>query len=303
MEPTREHLGWSSAAHLLLAVDPDQRQIRVVTISHPQRSRAIPYLRDEAKPAAGRRLVRAGTGETDNPPLGHIVVFRHGGTERPVVTRGGLHLRFRMPSVKTGMTEVGEGRGEELLAMQCEVDGNIIKFKCHPYKFDIAFGGPRFTYRPDLAILYRDGRIEIVEVKRTPDDLSTDDKVSLARVREFVRRCGWEFSIRYLDDIRGLKWREHNVANIFGRRAMALTNDESSRAQAVRAKMQQVRWGDLIRLVAPNDRKHGNAVVERLVADGLFIVDFDSPFDDRTILNPTQIVVPRALPGFEEIAA
>jgi hypothetical protein len=208
-----------------------------------------------------------------------------------------------MPSVKTGMTEVGEGRGEELLAMQCEVDGNIVQFKCHPYKFDIAFGGPRFTYRPDLAILYRDGRIEIVEVKRTPDDLSTDDKVSLARVREFVRRCGWKFSIRYLEDIRGSKWREHNVANIFGRRAMALTHDESSRADAVRAKMHQVSWGDLSTLIAPHDRKHGNAVVERLVAGGLFIVDFDAPFDDRTILRPTSIAAPRALPGFEEIAA
>ena len=303
MEPTPEHLGDAFAAHLPLAVDPGQREVRVVTISHPQRSQAIPDLRDEAQPADGRRLVRTGSGETDNPPLGHIVVFRHGGTERPVVTRGGLHLRFRMPSVKTGMTEVGEGRGEELLAMQCEVDGDIVQFKCHPYKFDIAFGGPRFTYRPDLAILYRDGRIEIVEVKRTPDDLSTDDKVSLARVREFVRRCGWEFSIRYLEDIRGSRWREHNVANIFGRRAMALTHDESSRAQAVRAKMQQVRWGDLISLVAPHDRKHGNAVVERLIAGGMFIVDFDARFDDRTILRPTTIAAPRALPGFEEIAA
>lgn len=269
----------------------------------PRRSRAIPDLRDESEPSDSRRVVLADTIDEDEQPLGRILVFRDGGAERPVITRGGLHLRFRLPSVKTGMTEPGEGRGEELLAMQCEVDGNILTFKCHPYQFRLDFGGPSFTYRPDLAILYRDGRVEIVEVKRTEDELDADEKLKLARVKEFVRRCGWDFSIRYLEDIVGPKCREHNVADIFGRRAMALTSEECSRAEAVRAKMRPVEWGDLISRVAPHDRRHGHAVVERLIAGGLFTVDFDAPFDHRTILNPTQIVVPRALPGFEEIAA
>lgn len=89
-----------------------------------RRSRAIPDLRDEGEPSDSRRVVLADTIDEDEQPLGCILVFRHGGAERPVITRGGLHLRFRLPSVKTGMTEPGEGRGEELLAMQCEVDGD-----------------------------------------------------------------------------------------------------------------------------------------------------------------------------------
>lgn len=270
-----------------------------ILANHPQRSQSFPDFREENEPADNRRIILAGTGDPDDPPLGRIVTFRHGGAERPVVTRGGLHLRFRMPSIKTGMTQVGEGRGEELLAMQCEVDGNVYKFKCHPYMFDIAFDGPRFTYRPDLAILYRDGRVEIIEVKRTPDDLNDDDKVRMARVKEFVRRCGWDLSIRYLVDIRGSKWREHNVANLFGRRAMVLTKDEISRGDAIRAQARCVEWGEVVIRVSPDNRRRGNAVVERLLAGGYFTVDLDAKFDDGTLLIPTRSVPSRSLPGFE----
>ncbi|OBX18959.1 hypothetical protein A9995_10515 [Erythrobacter sp. QSSC1-22B] len=199
------------------------------------------------------------------------------------------------------MTEVGEGRGEELLAMQCEIDGNVSNFKCHPYRFDIAFGGPHFTYRPDLAILHPDGRVEIVEVKRTPDDLSVEDKVKLARVKEFLRRCDWDLSIRYLEDIRGSKWREHNVANIFGRRAMELTSSEMSGAEVIRAQMRPIEWGEVVSRLAPGDRRHGDAVVERLLAGGLFTVDLDARFNDRVLLTPTGKACPRTLPGFEAL--
>lgn len=277
---------------------------RIVRILHttPRRAQCIPNFRDEREPADSRRIVTSAAG-IDTPPLGRIVTFRHGGVERPVVTRGGLHLRFRMPSAKTGMTEVGEGRGEELLAMQCEIDGSVLNFKCHPYRFEIAFGGAAFTYRPDIAILHRDGRIEIVEVKRTPDDIDEDDKEKLGRVREFVRRCGWEFSIRYLDDIRGSNEREHNVARIFGRRANLLTLKEGLVAEAERAKNVPIRWDQLAHLLSPRDALHGDAVVERLLAGGMFVVDLDSKLGPASLLTPTMPFTQRPLPGFGEGAA
>lgn len=268
----------------------------------PRRAQCIPYFRDEREPADSRRIVTSAAG-IDTPPLGRIVTFRHGGVERPVVTRGGLHLRFRMPSAKTGMTEVGEGRGEELLAMQCEIDGSVLNFKCHPYRFEIAFGGAAFTYRPDIVILHRDGRIEIVEVKRTPDDIDEDEKEKLGRVREFVRRCGWEFSIRYLEELRGSDEREHNVARFFGRRANKLQREERVIAEAERAKNVPIRWDRLAGLVSPHDALHGDAVVERLVAGGMFVVDLDSRLGPASLLAPTTNVPQRPLPGFEEEAA
>ncbi|WP_133366504.1 hypothetical protein [Qipengyuania sediminis] len=265
----------------------------------PKRAQCIPDFRDEREPADSRRIVRSTDG-LDTPPLGRIVTFRHGGIERPVVTRGGLHLRFKMASIKTGMTEVGEGRGEELLAMQCEIDGSVLNFKCHPYRFEIAFGGAAFTYRPDIAILHRDGRIEIVEVKRTPDDIDEDEREKLGRVREFVRRCGWEFSIRYLEEIRGSDEREHNVARFFGRRANKVQREERVIAEAERAKNVPIRWDRLAGLVSPYDALHGDAVVERLVAGGMFFVDLDSKMGPASVLTPTTPTTQQPLPGFEE---
>lgn len=63
----------------------------------------MPSFHDEHEPADSRRLVDAVSAPVDEPPLGHITTFRHGGVERPVLTKGSLHKRFRMPSIKTGM--------------------------------------------------------------------------------------------------------------------------------------------------------------------------------------------------------
>lgn len=263
----------------------------------------LPDFRDEREHADFARIIPAMKNGGEHPLLGRIEVLRHGGEQRPVITRGAPHMRFRMPSAKTGMTEVGEGRGEELLTMQCEVDGNVLNYKCHPYRFEIALGEKPFTYRPDLAILWRNGKIEIVEVKRTIDDLTSDDRIRLGWVREFVRRCGWQFNIRYLEEIRGSKYREHNVARIFGRRALVLSRSEQSLAKSIRASGAPIEWGRLSTRLAEGDVRHGNAVVECLIAKGWFTVDFDAAFTAATILTPTRHVPRRSLPGFERMFA
>lgn len=265
----------------------------------PPRSRAIPDFRDENELADYRRVVATVPGDDNDPPLGWIETLVHGGAQRPVITRGSMHMRFTLPSVKTGMSEIGEGRGEELLAMLCEVDGIVSTFKLHPYRFGIHMRRGQFTYRPDNGIIYRDGRLEIVEVKRTPEDLDEDEKVRLGMVAEFVRRCGWSFSIRYLEEIRGPKCREHNVAQIFGRRALKLTPEEWSRAKAMRLAGRPIAWSEVAAGISPQDRRHGDAVVERLIAAGWFIVDLDSPLDPGTRLTPTREVSKHVLPGFK----
>lgn len=263
----------------------------------------LPDFRDEREHADPARIIPAGKSGDEDPLLGRIVVLRHGGEQRPVITRGAPHLRFRLPSAKTGMTEVGEGRGEELLAMRCEVDGNILNYKCHPYRFEIALGEKPFTYRPDLAILWRNGTIEIVEVKRTIDDLTSEDRIKLGLVREFVRRCGWQFNIHYLADIRGSSYCEHNVARIFGRRALILSRSEEPLAKSIRAAGGPIEWGRLAASLVEGDVRHGNAVVECLIAKGWFTVDFDAAFSSATILTPTRPAHRRSLPGFEGMLA
>lgn len=260
----------------------------------------MPSFYNEHELADSRRLVAAAKAPVDLPPLGHIITLKHGGSERPVITKGGLHKRFRMPSTKTGMSEVGEGKGEQMLAMMCDVDPQVSNFKCHPYKFKLALGGAPFSYRPDIAIQYRNGLYQIVEVKRTPDDLNDELKDKLARVEEFVRRCGWQFSILFLDDIKGSKPRVGNVERLFGRRALKLTERERHTADRIVLKGQALSWGDAVQRLSPDNALHGDSVVEHLITAGNFEVDLDSRFSTSTRLTPLPPIAQLPIPGFWE---
>jgi hypothetical protein len=269
-------------------------------LKHPAVSLGMPSFYNEHEPADSRRLIAVANAPLDEPPLGHIITFRHGGAERPVITKGGLHKRFRMLSTKTGLSEVGEGKGEQLLAMTCDVDPQVSNFKCHPYKFKLALGGAPFSYRPDIAIQYRNGLFEIVEVKRTPDDLDDELKNRLARVKEFVRRCGWQFSIRYLDEIKGSSARVSNVERLFGRRALKLTDRERYLADGMMLDGQAIIWGDLAQRLSPGNARHGDAVIEHLITAGYFDVDLDSRFAMSTWLTPLRHIKQLPIPGFQE---
>lgn len=254
---------------------------------------------DNTVPADRQRMRRADTAAPDDPPLGSITGFSHGGANRPVITRGSLHLRFLIPSAKTGRSQVGEGRTEELLAMKCEVDGRVLYYRTHPCEIAMAISNKSFSYRPDLLVVWRDGTIEIIEVKRTPADLTDDLREKLPLVKEFLRRCDIEFSIRYLDDIRGSTFRQDNVANLFGRRAMRLAPHQHALAQLVRTKGEPIAWRALANLVSPDNHLIGNACVEHLLACGAFITDLDARFDDDTLLTPTLDVKCPVIPFLE----
>lgn len=269
-------------------------------LKQPAVSLGMPSYYNELEPADSRRLIAAAYAPVNEPPLGHIITLRHGGAERPVITKGGLHKRFRMPSTKTGMSEVGEGKAEQLLAMTCDVDPQVSNFKCHPYKFKLALGGAPFSYRPDIAIQYRNGLFEIVEVKRTPNDLDDELKNKLARVKEFVRRCGWQFSIRYLDEIKGSSARVGNVERLFGRRALKLTDRERYIADAMILDGQSITWGELAQRLSPGNICHGDAVIEHLITAGYFDVDLDSKFSTSAQLTPLRPFKQLPIPGFWE---
>lgn len=184
--------------------------------------------------------------------------------------------------------------------MTCDVDPQVSNFKCHPYQFKLALGGAPFSYRPDIAIQYRNGLFEIVEVKRTPDDLDDELKDQLARVKEFVRRCGWQFSIRYLKEIKGSIHRKGNVERLFGRRALILADRERYIADAMMLDGQAITWGEMAQRLSPQSVRHGDAVIEHLITAGYFDVDLDSKFSTNTRLTPLRPLKQIPIPGFRE---
>jgi hypothetical protein len=233
--------------------------------------------------------------------LARIVVLRHGGHQRPVIARGSKHLRFRYLSTKTGTIQLGEGKGEAFLAEYNEVSAEVFDYECHPYEVHVVRGGSTQRYRPDAVRQLIDGTIELIEVKRSPDDLHDPEyRELLAVVKEVVRLCGWTFRILDLEDVfgprphgnpRALPERVRNVCALLGRRTMELSPLEDRTAGRIVSRGLPLAWHELRQRLAPADPLRGDAVIERLLAGGLLMADLDLRFTSRTILTPRRPVV------------
>lgn len=228
-------------------------------------------------------IIRLGT------MLARFVVFEHGGHQRPVITRGSKHLRFRFTSRKTGLTQLGEGEGEEFLAYVNEIDGNIFDYQCHPGEFEISRPGGSFRYRPDALRQFVDGTVELIEVKRTPTDLSDPEfREKLAIVREIAQKVGWRFRVLYNNDIFGPcpSIRETNAEGIFSRRSLALDRRQENIGKKLSYSGHALSWRELGEQLAPGDRLSGDAAIECLLARGIIVTDIDRPFTQSTTLHP-----------------
>lgn len=182
-------------------------------------------------------------------------------------------------------------KGEEFLAYWNEVDANVEDYQCHPGEFDISRPGGSFRYRPDALRQLIDGSIELIEVKRTPDDLDDDLRDKLGDVREVARRCGWRFRVLYDDDIFGVgrhqrRVRKRTVEGIFSRRSLSLTKSQKKVAGQIVGRGEAITWKDLGERLAPGDTLSAYAAIECLLARGFLVTDLDVPFGNRTMLQP-----------------
>jgi hypothetical protein len=233
-----------------------------------------------------RRAVRW-QGLEEASRMAQIVVLEHGGHARPVINRGQQHLRSRMGSRKTGHQQVVEGRGHRDLAMWNEVNPDVIDYQAHPFLIRGQAGDEWFDYYPDHIRLMRDGRIELIEVKRTPadvDDLAYRRKLGM--VAEIARRGGWTFRILYHADIAGPRWRMRNVEGIYANRYLLLDRQEQDVINAFVMRGTTTVWSTLRHLVAPSDQRRGNAVIENAIALGRVGVELDQRITCGTVLTP-----------------
>jgi hypothetical protein len=199
--------------------------------------------------------------------------------------------------VKTRTLQLGEGKGEEYLARFNEVATCVLDYECHPCKIELVQDGQVRSYRPDAIRLLVGNIIELIEVKRTPDDLGNPQyRELLARVTEIARLCGWTFRVLNLDQIMGpragnphqLPQRVRNVDALYGRRTMSLSRQEERVAERAVALGEPLEWAELRERLAPTDPLQGDAVIEALLGRGLLSTDLDRPFGRRTTLMPTK---------------
>ena len=257
----------------------------------------LPNYRDRSEVESRTRIRRPAErweGQGEASRLAQIVVLQHGGHERPIITRGGKHLRSRMGSRKTGQQQVIEGRGHRDLTMYNESNPDVLDYQAHPFHIRGALDGEQFDYYPDHIRLMRNGTIELIEVKRTPADLHKDGYVEkLAAVAEICRRIGWRFRVLYDADIAGPPARMRNVSAIYGRRFLRVSRPEQDAISAFVAAGFPSTWSALRNAAAPGDRRRGNAVLENAIALGRIAVDLDSVIQDGTLVTPLPPVASR----------
>lgn len=221
------------------------------------------------------------------PLLGYIEFYSHGGYANPVINRGQGHSRTKSFSKKTGFTHFGEGKGEQWLEMNSEIDGNVVDFLAHPAKFHIDMNGSAFTYRPDFLIQYLDGAIKVIEVKGSLTDINDELAEKFAIVTEFVRRIGWEFEVVFTPDIMGSRIRQHNVMRLYGRRGGELTKRTLDIARSLSKSGEPVAFEDLRAMVSPENPLVGTVIVQTMIAQGHLLVDLDAPIGEAAMLIPT----------------
>lgn len=282
-------------------INPPRRRRRRAAEPAPRQHRhpdpRIPSFRDESEPATATRLHRSKDrweGLAEASRLAQITVLEHGGHDRPIITRGGKHLRSRMGSRKTGLQQVIEGRAHRDLAMLNEVSPDVLDYQAHPFKMEFQLGGDRKVYYPDHIRLLRDGTIELIEVKRTPADISDAEyRAKLGAVAEIARRVSWSFRILYQNDIDGPPNRKANVEAIYMRRFMRLTREEQMGISEFVSAGREMPWGKLRDRVCSDDERRGEAVLQCNIALGRIAVDLDAPITDSSIVMPCKPVPSR----------
>ena len=255
---------------------------------HPDRR--IPSRLDVEEPALRSRIRRESdrwTGLDEVSRLAQVVVLEYGGRANSVIKRGQTHLRSRMFCRKPGTQQVVEGRGHRDLTMWNDVNPQVLDFNAHPFLITAQDRGNRFDYSPDHIRLMRDGKIELIEVKRSPADLRDPlYRAKLGAIAEIVRRGGWHFRILYHHDITGPRWRMPNVEALYSRRFLLLSRLEQDVVTAFVLRGVPSTWADLRDSIAPDDPRRGNAVIENAIALGRIDADLDARFTAATVLTP-----------------
>jgi hypothetical protein len=252
------------------------------------------HFRDDDEVVDRNRIMRERArwrGLEELTQLARIEVLEHGGITRPIVTRGGKHLRSRLVSRKTNRVQVTEGKGLRFLTRMCEVDNWVVDYQAHPFRVTAVADGVAIEWYPDIVYILADGTIELIEVKRTPRDLDKEGLgEKLAAFREIFRRCGWKVRILYDRDVFGTKEvrgvRAKTVGAAYSRRFLSPSETEAETIAALVRAAVPISWADAATRLSPSDPLRADALVEHCVARGYLSVDFDEPFGAFTMMTP-----------------
>lgn len=130
---------------------------------------------------------------------GLIVRAENGGPIRTFAGRLATRPQGRYPSRKSGWNMPYEAMHERKLIHICEADTAVVSYLSQPHKVVLNLKNrmQQPVYFPDLERVFADGSIEVVETKKTLDEVSNNEayEEKLSLVTELYRREGITFTI------------------------------------------------------------------------------------------------------------
>jgi hypothetical protein len=225
-------------------------------------------------------------------PLAHLYVADAEGALRTLLGDAHRHPIGVYPSWKTGLSQPYEGLTEPGLIYESEVDAQVVDYQTQAFRIQFGLMSSSAAWICDHLRQYRDGRVEAIEVKRTPNDLSPEYLLKIQVAREILSRVDIDLVIRYDDDISGCGWSVINRGHILAHRSHHVDELALARFEQTFRRTDVITMGELRRILSDN-RVRGTAAVHELMCAGRIDCDRSMPIHDGTqlsLLNPPSFI-------------
>ncbi|MBP2513761.1 hypothetical protein [Sphingomonas sp. PvP018] len=178
-----------------------------------------------------------------------------------------------------------EGVTERDLSRYFTAHPDVGEHLTQPMKLESTRSGRRMIWFPDYWAQFRDGTLEIGEVKIDQTQMDDEYIEKMTRMREHVEALGCRYRLRYRKDILGGVDRQHNVGMLHFDRDADFEDHHLDRLTILKG-LSDLRFGDVKAVLDPDSDHRASAIARRFVCMGLVWVDID-----RLITDDSPVVV------------
>jgi hypothetical protein len=174
-----------------------------------------------------------------------------------------------------GFANPTEGVTERELSRYFTVHPDVVDHQAQPMEISTSNDGRPLRWMPDYWCLFRDGTLEIGEVKIDQRQIDEDYRRKIARMADIVDgRLGCRFRLRYRKDIIGGVDRQHNVGMLHVDRSTQIEPFHVERLARLEG-IDGLVFGDVVDELEPERPHRARGVARRLICMGRVWTDID----------------------------
>jgi hypothetical protein len=236
---------------------------------------------------------------------GVIVHETDGGSIRTISGRGMTRPNGRFPSVKTRRTQPFDAMLQRAEMHNCEADPTVTDYLAEPHRVEIHSPMGKLTYFPDLMRVRSNGDVEVLEIKKSLDEVSRDPRYQykLDCARSIYEWQGWSFQILAAEDIEGEPRRSNAASIALDRSTHVSTAQRMTIANAIADNGGVLDMGEAIAVLGESgsyDCNAGRARLNALIVHRFVEVDIGRRLN---IHSPVRMVTTPTPPTIAEMVS